>query len=216
MSWYGPVRQHRIRFSRKELQHILVAMGVLILAFAFLFSRAFPFGLLGGLIVAATVVPTAFLLHELGHKVVAQRYGYMAEFRAYPYGLVLALITALLGFLFAAPGAVVISGYVSQRENGRISLAGPLVNLSIGAAFASLFLFLREVVINPAILGELGALELSWGAAFINLLLGAFNMVPFPPLDGVKILRWDWRAYGLVLAALIGLLVPIYLLGPFA
>lgn len=217
MGWpYSSTPVRRIRFSATEIRHILLA--VLVLVFAFALWQAGGLGasvvrLLSSLVVAAIAVPTGFLLHEFGHKVVAQRYGHWAEFRAYTYGLILAVVTALLGFLFAAPGAVRIAGPVTQRESGRISLAGPLVNLVIGAAFLAGAFTLLWAGANPALLSGLGTIGLLEGVALINLLLGAFNMIPFPPLDGSKVVRWDLRAYGLVLAALIGLLVLLFLPG---
>ncbi len=51
-------------------------------------------------------VGVAFLLHEIAHKVVAIEHGQIAEFRADYQMLFLALMGALVGFLFAAPGAV--------------------------------------------------------------------------------------------------------------
>ncbi len=210
----SPVR--RIRFSGTEVRHILLA--VLVLVFAFALWQAGGLGasatrLLSSLIVATIAVPTGFLLHEFGHKLVAQSYGHWAEFRAYTYGLILAVVTALLGFLFAAPGAVRIAGPVTRRESGRISLAGPLVNLVIGAVFLAGAFVLQGAGINPVVLGGLGARTLLEGVALINLLLGAFNMIPFPPLDGSKVVRWDLRAYGVTLAALVGLLVLLFLPG---
>jgi Zn-dependent protease len=214
MSWYGyPPRSRRIRFSREELRHILMALLVLIAAFTLAFSgglRASPLTLLANLILASIAVPTGFLLHEMGHKVVAQRFGCWAEFRSYTYGLFLAIITALLGFIFAAPGAVVISGFVDRRQSGKISVAGPLVNLFIGGFFVLLWLSFIRAGANPIIVAGMSLLSLTWGVAFINLLLGAFNMIPFPPLDGSKIIRWDLRVYGLLLGAMIALLVFLY------
>lgn len=214
MGWQvypSPVR--RVRFSGTELRHILLA--VLVLVFAFGLWRggglaASASRLLSSLIVAAVAVPTGFLLHEVGHKVAAQSYGHWAEFRAYTYGLILAVVTALLGFLFAAPGAVRIAGPVTRRESGRISLAGPLVNLVVGAGFLAGWFALLSLGLDAAIVGTLGAVELLEGVALINLLLGAFNMIPFPPLDGSKVVRWDLRAYGVVLAALVGLLLLLF------
>lgn len=216
MSWYGyPQPRRRIRFSREELKHILMALLVLIGAFTLAFAggvRATPLSLAAHLILASIAVPTGFLLHEMGHKVVAQRYGCWAEFRSYTYGLFLAIITALMGFIFAAPGAVVISGFVDRKQNGKISLAGPLVNLLIGGLFLLLWASLLRTGINPMLVAGMSLASLTWGVAFINLLLGAFNMIPFMPLDGSKILRWDFRVYGLLLAAMVGLLVLLNIL----
>ncbi|MDI6855821.1 MAG: site-2 protease family protein, partial [Candidatus Thermoplasmatota archaeon] len=83
--------------------------------------------------IALLAVATGFLLHELMHKLVAQKYGCWAEYRAFPFGLVLALLMSAAGFVFAAPGAVYIMGSITKKENGKISLAGPLINIVIGA-----------------------------------------------------------------------------------
>ncbi len=217
MSWtVYPAPTRRIRFSRTELRHILMALTVLTLAFGLAFAggfRAHPLIILSRLLLAAIAVPTGFLLHELGHKVIAQRYGHWAEFRSYPYGLLLAVMTSLFGFLFAAPGAVMISGYVNNRQNGRISAAGPLVNLVIGGGAATLWFLMLVVGLNLPIFVDLTVRGLAHGVASINLLLGTFNMLPFPPLDGSKVLRWDLWVYILLLGANVGLFVVLLVAG---
>jgi Zn-dependent protease len=129
----------------------------------------------------------AFIIHELGHKFAAKYYGCWAEFRADPSGLRFGVILALLlGIVFMAPGAVMVAGNVSRKQNGHIAIAGPLVNLAlllfgIGAGGVLLSVF-----------GGYGLAELVvfyWLAA--NSILGAFNMLPFGPLDGRKIKTWS-------------------------
>ena len=203
---YGPVKPP-IRFSRQEVGQIVLAVAVLTFAFALLFQRSPRYSFLGALILAAVAVPSGFLLHELGHKVVAQRYGFFAEFRAWYMGLVLAIFTALVGFLFAAPGAVVIQGFGSTRQTGRISAAGPGVNLAVGGSFAFVWFLLTLTGLNFGIGMAITLTDLVAGVAFINVLLGTFNMIPFPPLDGSKIVRWDLRAYVLLLVPLAALTV---------
>lgn len=198
---YGPVKP-RIRFGRTEIGHIILAVTVLTFAFALLFRFAPDLDFLEGLALAAVAVPLGFLLHELGHKVVAQRYGYLAEFRAWAFGLVLALFTAFFGLLFAAPGAVVIQGFGTRGQTGRISAAGPLVNLAIGGAAGLLWYVLLTLGVDLAILGSLTLVGVAAGVAFVNFILGAFNLIPFPPLDGSKIIRWDLRVY-------VGLVIPL-------
>lgn len=138
-----------------------------------------------------------FVFHELMHKFTAQRYGYRAEFRMWPLGIVLALVTAFIGFLFAAPGATYIMGYdVPDRENGIISLAGPATNIGIALCFLAL-------IFSPsAVLEEIGALGLE-----VNLFLATFNMIPVLPLDGAKVWRWNkplWAGIFVPLAAVVG------------
>ena len=143
-------------------------------------------------------VITAFLLHELAHKALAQRYGCYAEFRAYPMGLLLGILTAAFGFLFAAPGAVMISGSVSSRQNARISAVGPGTNFALAGAFFGLWFGFGA---GPDSLVP----QLIATVAFVNLFLGGFNMVPFPPLDGSKIFAYNrpmWVGMVVVLVAL--------------
>ncbi|MDY6931895.1 MAG: hypothetical protein SVJ22_08300, partial [Halobacteriota archaeon] len=87
----------------------------------------------------------------------------------------------------AAPGAVMISGQVTREENGKISVSGAMTNLLMAGIFASIAL----VSSNPSsllyMIGKFGAL--------INAWIAAFNMIPFGPLDGKKVLAWDKSAY---------------------
>lgn len=130
-----------------------------------------------------------FLLHELAHKFVAQRYGCEAEFRAWNQYLFLALFLAvLIGFIFAAPGAVMISGMVTRRENGIISLVGPLTNYVLGS------LFLGLMFILPAY-SQIFSIGVQ-----INMWLGLFNLIPFGPLDGAKVFFWNKAAWGIMVA----------------
>jgi Zn-dependent protease len=203
-STYGPVKPP-IRFSRQEVGQIVLAVAVLTFAFTLLLMRLY--GFLGALILAAVAVPSGFLLHELGHKVVAQRYGFFAEFRAWYMGLVLAVFTAFFGFLFAAPGAVMIQGFGSTQQTGRISAAGPGVNLAIGGPFALIWFLLTLAGFNFALGMSITLIDVVGGVAFINVLLGTFNMIPIPPLDGSKIVRWDLKTYILLLVPLAALVV---------
>jgi Zn-dependent protease len=125
-------------------------------------------------------VGAGFLLHELAHKVVAIRFGQIAEFRA-DYGMLgLAVVAGLAGFLFAAPGAVHHRGRITIRENGLIALAGPLVNVALAVVFFIPALFGTGFV---AAVGNIGFI--------INVLLAGFNMIPFGPLDGRTVLDWN-------------------------
>lgn len=196
---YVPEGYGKIRFSRVEIKHILIGVAALTLAFTIYLNSTLESSLgvsyltalpltLG---VSAFVVLAGFLLHELGHKFVAQRYGAWAEFRAYPLGLVLAVMMSFLGVLFAAPGAVYISGRVTKKQNGLISLAGPMVNLAIGATFLAAWL------VFP--LGTVGLIL--YLVAFMSLFLGGFNLIPIPPLDGYKVAIWSIPVYAAMVAA---------------
>ncbi|HTY46669.1 MAG TPA: site-2 protease family protein [Methanomassiliicoccales archaeon] len=175
----GPSAHNGIRWSKQELLHIGIAVAVLTLAFAIAINIS-PFWV--GLLVAAVAVFTAFLPHELGHKRVAQRFGAWAEFRVFPLGLAVALITSFFGFVFAAPGAVYIQGRLTRKQNGLVSIAGPGINIAIAfIAIAASFLFPIGNLIG----------DILWAIGSLNAYLAAFNLLPIPPLDGSKVFEWN-------------------------
>ncbi len=136
------------------------------------------------LVISAITAGIGFLFHELAHKLVAQKYNCMAEFRAFDMMLVLMVAVSFLGFIFAAPGAVMIAGRVTTRENGKISLAGPLMNYVLAAIFFAL-IFLAPMLKNI------------WNIGFqINAWLGLFNLIPFWIFDGKKIFDWNKAVWG--------------------
>jgi len=181
----------KIRFSEIELRQLGIAWLVLTAAFFMVFR--------GSIIGAAIAVTTGFFLHELGHKITANKMGYWSEFRASYRGLVFTLFLAFVGVLIAAPGAVMIAGNINKRENGLISLAGPAVNVVIAAICLGV-LFTIESTATEFVLKTITFV------ALINLLLAGFNMIPVYPLDGSKILPWSPPLYAstFVLVILMG------------
>jgi len=194
---YKDIKIGKIRTSKTELIDITKAWLALSLAFTFAFSGMsilsgrfsvsglFSVQFLILFLVSLFTAGIGFLLHELGHKFVAQKYGCAAEFRAFDKMLYLAVgLAVFLGFIFAAPGAVMISGQITRKENGIISAAGPMVNFVLGIVFLVLGL------VYP-VYGSL------FGIGFrINFWLGLFNMIPFGIFDGLKILHWNRYVWG--------------------
>ncbi|HTY46987.1 MAG TPA: site-2 protease family protein [Methanomassiliicoccales archaeon] len=192
---YIPPGYGKIHFGRTELMHIGIAVLVLTLAFTLAMLSGNSYSLYTFAIVfaiAAVAVLTGFLLHELMHKFVAQRYGAWAEFRIFPMGLMLALVFSFFGFVFAAPGAVYIQGRITPKQNGLISAAGPGLNLALAAVF---------LVASMAFPFGTLAYFAFMTVGTINSFLALFNMVPVPPLDGSKVLMWSKPVYILMLAA---------------
>lgn len=112
-----------VRFTAKEVRDIFISMTVIAVIFAYLFSGRNINTLIGLIPVTFLTVGVGFVLHELAHKFVAIRYGFHAEFKMWVEGLILAVITTMFGFVFAAPGAVYIQGdYITKEENGKYPL----------------------------------------------------------------------------------------------
>ena len=202
---YKPPPTGKMRFGRTEIRHIAIALGVLTLAFAIVLTRiiidVYDMDLMTGFLYALglsfVVVTTGFFLHEMGHKIVAQRYGAWAEFRIFPFGLIMALAFSFAGFIFAAPGAVYIQGVATRRENGLISIAGPAVNLIIGIPFLLVWYFIPIAGIPGFFIYLMG---------YINILLAFFNLLPIPPMDGSKIFKWNAPIYAATFAISIAFL----------
>ncbi len=189
----------KIKTSSTELKDIIKAWLIISVAFAFVFAGA---SLLNGgiarvatpqfwiyFVIALFTAGVGFLLHELAHKLVAQHFGCTAEFRSYDEMLYIALgLAALVGFIFAAPGAVMITGLITRRENGIISIAGPLTNYVLAIIFLGLSF-------------ALPAFDFIFIIGFqVNTWLGLFNMIPFGNFDGVKIFYWNKIAWGIMVA----------------
>lgn len=188
----------RLSTSSEEKKDLAVAWFALTAGFTLLLSdlggiaRGFDAGAFFVTFLAAFVTAGAgFLLHELAHKVVAQQYGYWAEFRADYEMLAVTVVSGALGFLFAAPGAVQVrGGRIDDRTNGIVAVAGPASNLVLFAVFG-----LLSFLATGGVLGYVASL-----GAFVNALLAAFNLAPFGPLDGRKVLAWDRRVYAVSVA----------------
>ena len=187
-----------IKFSSNEIRDLFISFFVISLAFTILYSRSdlSDFSTIVKLLPMVMVgVGLGFILHELAHKVIAMRYGYWAEFKTWTPGLFFALISPFLGFIFAAPGAVYIYGdYMSDKENGIISLFGPLTNIIL----AFIFFLLYFVTLTSTVLGIIQSkwiievLITTFILGFsINSFLALFNLLPVSILDGAKIFRWD-------------------------
>jgi Zn-dependent protease len=195
----------RITYSEEELIDLLHAWAAISFAFAVVLSgglRGMSPQFVQNLIVAGITVGTAFLLHELAHKILAQKYGCWAEFRKFNLGLALAVVMSFFGFIIAAPGAVMISGMISREQNGKISAAGPLTNIALAILFFIVGILLPQVIgMMPALLKQI----ILYGFV-INAWLALFNMIPFPPLDGSKVITWSFPVW-LGITAIAGFMV---------
>lgn len=195
-----------ITFSREEIRDITIAVIALTVLYSLSVTR--PFGwsvdsLLLFLPISFIAVGLGFILHELGHKVVAQRFGFFSEFRKWNYGLILGLLTVPLGFMIFAPGAVYFGLYgrmVTDEENGKISIAGPIVNIVLALIALFLTLSLRSYLTMENA-GMMYIVLLTLVLTFnVNSFLALFNLLPIPPLDGSKVIQWNLPIYIITIA----------------
>ncbi len=111
--------------------------------------------------VAATLAFFAsIIIHELGHALVARRYGIETE------SIDLWVLGGVARLDREAPTA---------KADGMIAVAGPAASLALGLMSLAIAFALRSNL-------------MAW-IAFINLVLAVFNMLPGAPLDGGRVVR---------------------------
>lgn len=208
------------RISRQERLDLFIAWGAISLAFALIFirdagTRVDPFTALVFIGVSLVTVGIGFVAHEMAHKFTAMKYGYWAEFRKDNTMLVVAVaLAALVGVVFAAPGATVIydtgrvgGGGINREQNGKISAAGPVTNLLLCIPFAGLLLYGG---VSSNLTGNVATLIGMVGLQ-VNAMIAAFNMLPVSVLDGRKVLAWNPVVFAILIVAAFGtLLLSVY------
>lgn len=193
----------RVYFSPKEVKHLAVATLIVI-------GVGLSFGFFAGISITNSVwlfaftfiLTISFFVHEIAHKVVAQRHGLWAEFRLTRWGTILTLVFMILPtpFKLISPGAVMISGSSRLSDIGKVSISGPVTNLIM----SGLFLALVPVAGNFSSVFILGAL--------LNGYIAVFNLIPFGILDGYKIFNWNKRYWGLAFGFALVLTALSYIL----
>ncbi|MBK5093025.1 MAG: site-2 protease family protein [Actinobacteria bacterium] len=147
------------------------------------------------------------ILHEYMHARIADWRGDQTPRRAGrltlnpiphidPFGTVLVPLILLFltqgHWLFGYAKPVPINPYFMKnpkRDMVLVALAGPLTNFSIAFILALIGMFIRLFGADPA--GGLRYFfDFLYAAAQINVILGFFNLIPVPPLDGSHVLEY--------------------------
>ena len=117
--------------------------------------------------VGAAVFVASLAAHEVAHSVVAVRHGV-------PVRQITLWLLGGVSELKAEPP--------DPRTELRITLAGPLTSLGLGAVMTALAMLLHDVV------GTVVVQALLW-LGVTNVFLALFNMLPGAPLDGGRVLQ---------------------------
>ncbi len=183
-----------MKFSNFEIKEIVKAWLAVSLVFG-IATVGLNYKLLVALPLMFVTAGIGFLLHELAHKYVAQKYHCWAEFRANNSALVIGVLLSFTGLILLAPGGVYIHG-ATRQQHGKIALAGPAMNIILAAIFLGLSFIPLHALLTSLV---------DYGFR-INALLGIFNMMPFPPFDGHTVWNWNKTAY-LISAVIAGSLM---------
>ncbi len=150
------------------------------------------------------IITIALIVKLYAHKRVAERFDCSVVYK-FNYNLfILSLLIAFItngGIVFAAIGSIIVSSSlftrlghkyvnITDREKGIIALSGPMANV---------ILALISLVFYP-LSNTFFQLSLN-----LNVFFALFNMIPFPPLDGAKILWWSRMVW------LTSFIIPIFL-----
>lgn len=155
------------------------------------------------------VLIPSIILHELSHGVVALAFGDSTAKRmgrlslnpvrhVDPVGtLLVPAVLSLSGvgaYGWAKPVPINPANLRSPRNQiVLVSLVGPVTNFGLAAVFGVLFAtttspvgkaFVAQGFYPPTLLGQILFI-----AGFANLILGLFNLIPCPPLDGASVLE---------------------------
>jgi Zn-dependent protease len=196
-----------------ELIHFVIAAVLIFIIGVMIFYDAalFVLGYGWATFMLAGIYMTAFLFHEFGHRQVAVRFKLQTKFRLLTFGMALTVFSLVAGLLkipvpsLALPGAVVVLGLEKvSKKTGLCKAAGPSVNLVYGV-----ILFIISFLI-PSSLSPLGYLFVI--SAYLNFMLGAFNMIPIGILDGQNIWKWNKKVYIFLITSLGGMLIVTLIL----
>ncbi len=185
------------------------------------------------IIITFVILIFSAIVHEVSHGIVAEKLGDDTAREAGritlnpiphidPFGSVLLPLLLMLAgspIIFGAAKPVPVNfNNLRRPKSGMalVSLAGPMANFILAVLFViPIKLGLSNRIAEPIL----------YQAILLNLVLGIFNLVPIPPLDGSKILAslapdeimykiLEWERYGFILVLVflyLGLLDKILL-----
>lgn len=146
----------------------------------------------------------AAVAHDLGHRFVAGRFNAETEYKFWKIGTLIVIATSLLHMPFAQPSRTIINEprdpdkpRLTLQEKGLIYLAGPAVS------FGFVLLFAAMIPLGGT-LADIGVTGIS-----LNLLAAVYNLMPFWPMDGDHIRKWNPGLYLLIFLPSLALFLVI-------
>ncbi|WP_296797223.1 site-2 protease family protein [uncultured Methanobrevibacter sp.] len=183
-----------VEYARNEIRDLIISFVILSLCFTISTVKMNFHDAISILPIVTVGVGLGFILRELAQKFVAIKYGYNAEFKLWPLGLLITFISSLLGFVLAFVGLIEIDADdVSDEIKGRTAVAGPMANMALALLFiviAALIYPLRSYSIVFNLIFLINTVGFS-----VNSFLAAFNLLPLWTLDGLNVFKWDVKIW---------------------
>lgn len=137
-------------------------------------------------------------LHEFAHALVAYRLGDMSPVRdgrltinpLAHFDVLGTLMILFIGFGYGKPVMVNPYAFRIDRRTGMalVAIAGPITNILIAVVFGIGFRILLPLLGETSSQSLENILQIFYIIISLNVGLALFNMIPFPPLDGSKVL----------------------------
>jgi Zn-dependent protease len=169
-------------FGIGSFLHEIVMLVICTLLFGVAFIVADRLAIQADLIIIYMVMGgVALIMHDLGHRMIAQKLEIKGHYKFWGWGTLTMLLTSwLFGMAFSQPGRYVFDDEgIDNRDIAFVTLAGPAISM----LFAILFL---PFALIGGVAGQIAV------AGFImNLMTAVFNLMPFSPMDGKVIYDWS-------------------------
>ncbi len=167
-------------------EYYMLLLSALAVGFSITGFTVFTNPIMG--LVMILLLAISFTLHEIFHRIEAKRLGYIAFYRINKMGFLLTLVSFFLPFKIIAPGEVAfysIYKVPSIRDIATISLVGPLSNILLAVVLKITGIILVMQGANNYIV------DLMLRIGSFNGYIAFFNLIPIPPLDGSKIVKYS-------------------------
>ena len=181
-------------------------------------------------VISIIILIFSAIFHEIAHGLVAERLGdptarLLGRLTLNPIPHIDPLMSILLPLLLILGGSPVVFGAAKpvpvdpfnlrepRKDMALVSLAGPLTNFLIATITAFIFKFVGPFITDPLLLAII------YTIVQLNLLLGIFNLLPIPPLDGSKIFAMflpEHSAKTYLSVGSVGIFILFFLLMPFS
>jgi Zn-dependent protease len=149
-------------------------------------------------LISLVILIFSAIFHEIAHGLVAERLGdptarLLGRLTLNPIPHIDPVMSILLPLILILGGSPVIFGAAKpvpvdpfnlrepRKDIALVSLAGPITNFLIAFLTAAIYNFAQPFIASPLLVAII------FSIIQINLLLGIFNLIPIPPLDGSKI-----------------------------
>ncbi len=183
-----------VEYTHNEIRDLIISFIVLSICFTISTVKMNFYGAISILPIVTVGVGIGFILRELAQKFVAIKYGYNAEFKMWPLGLLITFISSLLGFVLAFVGSIKIDeGDVPDEIKGRTAVAGPMANMALALLFIVIATLIYPLKIHSSVFNLIFSIN-TIGFS-VNSFLAAFNLLPLWTLDGLNVFKWDVKIW---------------------